>query len=53
MGLSVCVWEMVECLEEKNGRLFGTLLKLLYCILKGGLRMVRLFLYDCQNIFVL
>ena len=47
------MWEMVECLEENYGRLFGTPLKLLYCILKGVLRMLRLFLYNCQNIFVM
>jgi hypothetical protein len=47
------VWKMVRCVKEKCVRLFGTPLKLLYCILKGGLRTARLFLYDCQNIFVL
>jgi hypothetical protein len=47
------VWKMVECVNEMHGRLFGTPLKLLYGILERGLRTARLFLYDCQNIFVL
>ena len=47
------MWEMVECVKENHGRLFGTPLKLLFCILKRVLRTARLFLYECQNMYLL